>query len=108
MFNHILSYKTNRVVSGKTFLSDEIAGQELHKAFQEIHKKDEKDNYVEFPLEYFKGKDFDFQLDQTGFLVLRTWGLENRACFPNFPAIRDFLNHRFNYGMDDIKELSPL
>lgn len=107
MFNHILSYKTNRVVSGKTFPSDEIARQEFQKAFQEIHKKDEKDNYVEFPLEYFKGKEFDFQLDQTGFLVLRTWGLENRASFPNFPAIRDFLNYRFNYGIDDIKDLSP-
>jgi hypothetical protein len=107
MFNHILSYKTNRFVSGKTYPSDEIARQEFQKAFQEIQYMDEKDNYVEFPLEYFKGKEFDFQLDQTGFLVMRTWGMENRATFPNFLAIRDFLNYRFNYGIDDIKNLSP-
>lgn len=107
MFNHILSYKTNRVVAGKAFPSDDIARQEFQKTFHAIHKKDEKENYVEFPLEFFKGKDFDLQLDQTGFLVLRTWGLENRASFPNFPAIRDFLNHRFNFGIDDVKNLSP-
>ncbi len=107
MFNHILTYKTNRTVSGMTFASDEIAREEFQKAFHEIKRKDEKDNYVQFPLEYFQGKEFDLQLDQTGFLVLRTWGLENRARFPNFPAIRDFLNYRFNYGIDDTKSLSP-
>jgi hypothetical protein len=107
MFNHILSYKVNHALKGKSFPSDEIAQQEFQKTFQEIHKKDEKDNYVEFPLEFFEGKEFDFQLEQTGFLVLHTWGLENRASFPNFPAVRDFLNSRFNYGTDDVKDLSP-
>ena len=52
--------------------------------------------------------EFQFQLDQTAFIVLGALNLENKAKFPNFPAIKDFLNYRFNYGIDDIPELSPL
>jgi hypothetical protein len=36
------------------------------------------------------------------------WGLENKAAFPNFPAIKEILRHRFNVGIDDIKDVSPL
>lgn len=106
--NHILSYKVNRVLSDKRFGTDDIKRIEFQKKAHNILQKDEKETYVQFPLEYFTGDEFKFQLEQVPFIVLRNWGLENKAQFPNFPAIKDFLNYRFNYGVDDIPELSPL
>jgi hypothetical protein len=108
IYNHILSYKANRFVSQKTYASEDIKREEFQKTFFELQRKDESEIYVEFPLDYFTGKEFQFQLDQTAFIVLGALNLENKAQFPNFPAIKDFLNHRFNYGTDDKPELSPL
>ncbi len=108
IYNHSLSYKTSRVVSQKTYASEDIKRAEFQKIFNEIRRKDEGEIYVEFPLNYFTGMEFQFQLDQTAFIVLGALNLENKAKFPNFPAIKDFLNYRFNYGIDDIPELSPL
>ena len=108
IYNHILSYKANQVVSKKTFANEDIKREEFQKTFFEIQKKDESEIYVEFPLEYFTGKEFQFHLDQTAFIILGALNLENKTRFPNFPAIKDFLNFRFNYGIDDIPELSPL
>lgn len=108
IYNHVCSYKANRLNSGKVLPSDELIREAYQKAFDEIRKTDERENFIDFPLDYFNGPEFRFQLEQTSFIVLGTWGLQNRASFPNFPAIRDFLNHRFNFGIDDIPELSPL
>ena len=108
IYNHILTYKANLMFSGKTFATDKIARDEFQKLFRAIRQMDENENYVQFPLDYFTGVEFQFQLDQTAHLVISTWGLENKASFPNFPALKDFLNHRFNFGVDDLPELSPL
>lgn len=108
IYNHILSYKTNRFVSQKTYASEDIKREEFQKTFFELRRKDESEIYVEFPLDYFTGMEFQLQLDQTAYLVLGALNLENKAQFPNFPAIKDFLNHRFNYRIDDMIELSPL
>lgn len=108
IYNYILSYKTNRFVSQKTYASEDIKREEFQKTFFELSRKDESEIYVEFPLDYFTGMEFQLQLDQTAYLVLGALNLENKAQFPNFPAIKDFLNHRFNYGIDDLPELSPL
>lgn len=108
IYNHILSYKVSKIVSKETFASEDIKREEFQKTFFELRKKDESEIYVEFPLDYFTGQEFQLQLDQTAFLVLGALELENKASFPNFPAIKDFLNHRFNYGVDDMPELSPL
>lgn len=108
ILNHILSYKVNRILSEKKFETEDIKRIEFQKEAHNILQKDEKETYVQFPLEYFTGDEFKFQLEQVPFIVLRNWGLENKAQFPNFPAIKDFLNYRFNYGIDDMPELSPL
>lgn len=108
IYNHILSYKVSKIVSKKTFATEDNKREEFQKTFFEFQKKDESEIYVEFPLDYFNGNEFQFQLDQTAFIVLGALDLENKARFPNFPAIKDFLNHRFNYGIDDIPELSKL
>jgi hypothetical protein len=107
MFNHILSYKARLTIEGQSFPNEKAYRDALENEFQKNLKDDESVNYLQFPLEYFVGQDFEHQLNNTGYLVMRTWGLENLARFPNFPAIRDFLDHRFNYGIDDIKSLSP-
>jgi hypothetical protein len=39
---------------------------------------------------------------------MHSWGLENKANFPNLPAEHDLLNHRLNFGSDDVPTLSAL
>ncbi len=107
MYNHILSYKASLPIREQSFPDEERRRRAFESEFQKIRRDDESVNYVQFPLEYFNGQEFELQLNHTGYLVMKTWGLENLASFPNFPAIRDFLNHRFNYGIDDIEGLSP-
>ena len=107
MYNHILSYKASLPIREQSFPTDEAYRGAYESEFEKIRRDDESVNYVQFPLQYFIGDEFELQLNHTGYLVMRTWGLENRARFPNFPAIRDLLNHRFKYGIDDIKSLSP-
>ena len=108
ILNHTLTYKANRVAGQRKYNSADEEMAAIQKAFHEITQKDEKETFVPFPLDYFTGKEFQFQLDQTAFIVLRTWGLENKASFPNFQAMKDLLNHKFNFGDDDIPDLSPL
>jgi rRNA-processing protein FCF1 len=107
MFNHVCNYKANRILDGKKFPSEKLWKASFDNAFNEIRKKDESETYVQFPLDFFTEPDFEMQLNHSLWLVLHTWGLENKASFPNFPAIKDILRHRFNVGIDDIKELSP-
>ncbi|MES2808586.1 MAG: hypothetical protein V4619_08185 [Bacteroidota bacterium] len=108
MLNHICSYKLNRTIDGKTFDSDEEKEQILKSTYDKIVKADEKENFVLFPLDYFIGEDFDFQLSQVALLTLGRWGLENKAKFPNFEAIKEFLIVRFNFGKDDKCDISQL
>ncbi len=110
MFNHIMSYKANRMVPSKEFSNEEETHKAFQKAFEQVMKMDPKDTYIEFPLSYFTESQngFELMMNQTAHLAIHTWGLENRSHFPNFPALRDFLNHRFNFGVDDIKESSLL
>lgn len=107
IFNHVGSYKANMALKDTKFNSEE----EYQKAFREIlfkvTKPDEKENYLQLPFTYFQTPQFMFQLENTTHLVLHTWGLEYRAKYPNFPALRDFLNHRFNFGTDDVLDLTP-
>lgn len=107
MYNHICNYKANSMVGYKSFSSEELRKAAFDEEFHKIRNKDEQETYVEFPLDYFVGSEFNSQLNHSLWLVLHTWGLENRASFPNFPSIKDFLKNRFNVGIDDIKGLSP-
>jgi hypothetical protein len=108
MYNHIFSYKASQLLKNKSFKNDKEARAEMQKTFDSIKQQDESENYIQFPLSYFSGREFEVQLHNTGHLVLHTWGLENKANFPNFPAERDLLNHRFNFNIDDVPVLSAL
>lgn len=107
IYNHSLTYKTSRLVSQKKYVLEDLKREEFQKTFDELRRKDESEIYVEFPIDYFTGREFQLQLDQTAYLVLGALNLESKARFPNFSALKDFLNYRFNYGIDDVEGLSP-
>lgn len=45
--------------------------------------------------------EFDFYLQKTPVDNLQSFGLMNGMIHPNFSAVHDFLNRRFNYKTDD-------
>jgi hypothetical protein len=108
MYNHAISNKTSRFMSGMTFQSESERQEAFDTNFHKLRRKDESEIYVDFTLDYFQGEMFQLQLDQTVFLVLKALNLENRSRFPNFPAVKDFLDHRFNFSVDDVEGSSPL
>jgi len=106
--NHVLSYKLNIEMSGKTFSSEQDEQQTLRDTLYKIARIDESENYVPLALDYFLGEEFQFQLKQVAHLVLKNWGLESKSEYPDFESIQEFLTLRFNYGNDDDRDLSPL
>lgn len=108
MYNHMLSYKANGYVRRSEFGSEEEFEKAFQKVFWDLGKTDEKDVYFQFDLDFFMGSDFEFQLNNVTVMVLNRWELQNKSRFPNFPALRYFLNKRFNFGIDDVSEDSPL
>lgn len=108
MMNFMLSYKANKKLA--TFnLSDEKEKRErINELFSYFLELDEKDCYVEFPIDAFKSEDFDFQLKSTCVTVLKAFNLENKAKFPNFEAIKEFLDVRFNMSTDRNDSGNPL
>ena len=90
-------------------LSDEKEKRErINELFSYFLELDEKDCYVEFPIDAFKSEDFDFQLKGTCVTVLKAFNLENKAKFPNFEAIKEFLDVRFNMSTDRNDSGNPL
>lgn len=108
MYNHILNYKTQGYVRQRDFSSEKEFEKRFQEVFWELGKVDEQQTYVEFPLDFFMDKHFEFQLNNVLVLILRRWELENKSRFPNFNSLRQFLNDRFNFGQDDLPEESPL
>lgn len=109
LYNVILDQKAKNILrqNGKTYSDDEEWLEDFQKAIYELRYLDEKESYVEIPMEYIIGKDFDFQIEHLTVHVLESFGLENKSRFPNLRAIQDFLNERFNYSIDDVPEISP-
>ena len=106
--NFIVDYKTKRAIENQSFQNEEEYRQALDKKFFEIHELDEKDCYIEFPLEAFQSDEFHFQLNNTIMLILSSFGLENKAKFPNLTSIKEFLDVRFNMVNDISNEENPL
>lgn len=69
---------------------------------------DEKEFPVDFPLEAFKTHEFEIQLRNYPVNVLRAVELENKSRFPNFDAIKEFLDIRFNMKNDNDNTGNPL
>ncbi|KFF14894.1 hypothetical protein [Flavobacterium hydatis] len=105
--NFIINYKINKFEKSK-FIDEE----EVLKNFQEMYIKyceiDEKDRYVKFPLEAFKTVEFLNQFEISFGSIIQTYGLEFKSITPNFKAIKEFLDVKFNFINDDYNENNPL
>lgn len=108
MMNIMLNHKANRELESLNISGEEEKQKKFVELFFKFRDLDEKDCYVEFPIEAFKSKQFDFQLRDTCVTVLRAFNLENKAKFPNFESIKEFLDIRFNMAMDINDSENPL
>lgn len=93
--------------NGKSYANDEEWLEDFHNTFHEIRLKDETETYVEIPIRELIGENLELQLNQISAHVLKSFGLENKSRFPNFNALKTFLNERFRFHEDEVEELSP-
>lgn len=107
MQNFMINYKVQRFEI-KEFNNDQGYVEHLQKKTLEYMNMDEKDCYVQFPLKAFQSKDFMDQFNIGLPSVLKTYGLETKLMTPNFKAIKEFLDVRFNLSNDDYNENNPL
>lgn len=107
--NFMINYKVqvfeDAIFSGS---NDEDIYEKFQKAFFKYANMDEKDCYVKFPIEAFKSDDFRNQFNVGLPSMLKTYGLETKLMTPNFKAIKEFLDIRFNMSSDDFEENNPL
>jgi hypothetical protein len=90
--NFILTHKTKFKLRELTNPSEE----DFNRIFFELVELDEADFEAEFPLEAFETLEFELYLKDTIIMILKSFGLDNPSRFPNFLAIREFLDVRFN------------
>ncbi len=69
--------------------------------FHKYSLMDEKDCYIKYPLEAFKSKEFNDQFNIVALSILSTYGLESKLLTPNFKALKEFMDVRFNISVDD-------
>lgn len=108
MMNFMLNRKANRGLTTLNISDDEEGRRKYGELFLKYKDMDEKDCYIEFPVEAFKSSDFDFQFEVMCVEVLKSFGLDNKAKYPNFQAIKEFLDTRFNMSIDKNDSDNPL
>lgn len=102
--NFILTHKTKFKLRELTNPTE----ADFNRVFLELAKQDEADFEAEFPLEAFESVEFEMYLKDTMIKILKSFGLANPSRFPNFLAIREFLDIRFNMNKDGSGENNPL
>lgn len=100
IMNFMLNYKTQKEIEGQNFETKELYKEKYNEIFHRLQHTDEKDCYIKFPVEAFHSDEFKFQLNHTLIIILKSYGLENNARHPNFNAVKDFLDIRFNMKND--------
>lgn len=106
MLSFMINYKINRFKQ-KHFSIESEKIEHLQKMFSKYLDLDEKDCYVKFPLKAFQSEDFIKQFDISFFSTLKTYGLESNLITPNFKAVKEFLDIRFNLANDNYDENNP-
>ena len=107
IYNFIINYKINKFENTK-FINDSEAPVFYNKMFNKYKNLDEKNCYIHFPLEAFQSKEFLLQFNVTFSSIIQTYGLDNKSITPNFKAIKEFLDVRFNFTNDDYNDNNPL
>lgn len=107
MQNFMVNHKVQRFERKELGTEQEYV-EHLQKAVHKYMNMDEKDCYVQFPLKAFQSKEFIDQFNIGLTSVLNTYGLETKLMTPNFEAIKELLNIRFNIQLDDYNDNNPL
>ena len=107
MQSFMVNYKI-QLIEHKEFSTQQEYVENFQKVYYEYLYMDEKDCYIQFPLEAFKTKEFTEQFDVGSLSLLNTYSLENKLITPNFKAIKEFLDVKFNLKIDDYDENNPL
>ncbi|MDX1829268.1 MAG: hypothetical protein R3342_06950 [Lutibacter sp.] len=109
LYNNIVDLKAKNLLgqNSKTYSNDEEWLEDFQKTFHKIRFKDESETYVEIPISELIGQNLELQLKQVAHHVLKSFGLEDKSRFPNFEALKSFLNERFRFQEDEVIELSP-
>ena len=109
LYNNIVNLKAKNLLgqNGKTYINDKEWLEDFKQTLDEIRLKDETETYVEIPISELIGQNLEIQLQQLAINVLKSFGLENKSRFPNFDALRLFLNEKFRFQEDEVEELSP-
>lgn len=101
--NFILTQKSN-------FKLREISNpsqEDFNRIYFEMKELDEAEFKAEFPVIAFQSLDFQFTLKNTMIIILESFGLANPSKYPNFDAIREFLDARFNMAEDGSGDKNP-
>jgi hypothetical protein len=108
---HIFLAINNFILTQKTqFKLREIPNptqEDFNRIYFEMKEMDETDFKAEFPVVAFQSLDFQFSLKNTMILILESFGLANPSKYPNFDAIREFLDVRFNMAEDGSGDKNP-
>lgn len=105
--NFILDYKSNLKLKEMGFENEEQMRLAKEEMFNQLRQQDEAEFLVKFPLDAFKTSDFRFQIKNTIIMILKSFGLDNPSRYPNFEAIKEFLDVRFNMAGDSSDLLNP-
>jgi hypothetical protein len=108
---HVFLAINNFILKQKTqFKLREISNptqEDFNRVYFEIKQMDEVDFKAEFPVIAFRSSDFQFTLKNIMILILKSFGLANPSKYPNFDAIREFLDVRFNMAEDGSGDKNP-
>lgn len=109
LYNNIIDLKAKNLIgqNGKKYANDDEWLEDFQNVFHEIRFKDETETYVDIPISELIGQNIELQLKQINAHVLKSFGLEDKSRFPNFEALKRFLNERFRFQEDEVEELSP-
>jgi len=105
--NFIITDKLNRELKGVVFESQEEQQKAIQSTQNQLRKMDESEMMIKYPVKAFTSEIFQFQLQHNLILTLDSFGLANPSKYPNFMAVKEFLDVRFNVANDDSGDLNP-
>lgn len=108
LMNYVINTKVIGYVRSITATDEGERKAAFEAEFSRIFKLNESECYIEIPVECLQTKEFHFSLDKMPIDTLRSFGLQNNMAYPNFKAIRSFLNKRFNFNVDYFDDNNPL
>ena len=108
MSNFIVDYKSELKLKSLTFKTDEELVNRKRQIISDFVNLDEKDFAVEFPLSAFQTEGFFLQLKWLPIYTLESFGLQMKSRYPNFDAVKEFLDIRFRLNLDEDDTFNPL